>query len=123
MLAPTMPNSKQGEIFLINLASDVPPDVDNLVFILVFFLTIFLIIYITSLGLVINGSPEVVYSTLNLHLCFLQISLIQVCNFFLSELELCLSLNLILKVANASPGITLSAVLFIFIFVISKFEG
>ena len=37
MLSPTIPNSIQGEIFLMNLASDVPPEVDNLGFTLVFF--------------------------------------------------------------------------------------
>ena len=38
----TKPNSRQGEIFLINLASDVPPVVDNFGFIFVIFLMIFL---------------------------------------------------------------------------------
>ena len=32
----TKPNSRQGEIFLINLASEVPPVVDNLGLILLF---------------------------------------------------------------------------------------
>jgi len=37
---PTKPNSKQGAIFLINLASDVLPVVESLGFILVTFLII-----------------------------------------------------------------------------------
>ena len=37
MVFPTKPNSKQGGIFLINLASEVPPVVDNLGLILVIF--------------------------------------------------------------------------------------
>ena len=37
----TRPNSRQGEIFLINLASEVPPVVENLGLILVIFLIIF----------------------------------------------------------------------------------
>ena len=44
-------------------------------------------------------------------------------SFFLIEFEECLLLNLILKVASADLGITLSAVLSIFIFVTSKFVG
>ena len=44
-------------------------------------------------------------------------------NLFLIELDECLLLNLILNVADAAAGITLSALLFIFIFVISKLEG
>ena len=43
--------------------------------------------------------------------------------FFLIELEVCLSLNLILNLALAKPGITLSAELSIFILVISRFVG
>jgi hypothetical protein len=42
---------------------------------------------------------------------------------FLIEAEECLLLNLMLNVASAFAGITLSAVLFIFIFVTSKFVG
>ena len=38
---PTNPNSKHGDIFLINLASDVPPVVDNFGLILVIFLIVF----------------------------------------------------------------------------------
>ena len=38
---PTKPNSKHGAIFLINLASEVPPAVDNLGLILVIFLWYF----------------------------------------------------------------------------------
>ncbi|SVB54209.1 uncharacterized protein METZ01_LOCUS207063, partial [marine metagenome] len=38
MVFPTNPNSTQGDIFLINLASDVPPVVDNFGFTLVIFL-------------------------------------------------------------------------------------
>ena len=39
------------------------------------------------------------------------------------EFDECLLLNLMLKVASAVAGITLSAVLFMFIFVTSKFVG
>ena len=39
------------------------------------------------------------------------------------EFEVCTLLNLILNVAYASPGITLSALLSILILVTSKFEG
>ena len=39
------------------------------------------------------------------------------------EFEVCILLNLILNEAYARPGITLSAVLFILIFVISRFVG
>ena len=39
------------------------------------------------------------------------------------EVDECLLLNLILNVASAIPGITLSALLSIFIFVISKLVG
>ena len=38
MVLPTNPNSKQGAIFLINLASEVPPVVESLGFIFVIFL-------------------------------------------------------------------------------------
>ena len=38
---PTRPNSTHGDIFFINLASDVPPDVDNFGFILVIYLMVF----------------------------------------------------------------------------------
>jgi len=38
----TNPNSRQGDIFLINLASEVPPVVENLGVIFVIFLIIFL---------------------------------------------------------------------------------
>ena len=41
MVFPTKPNSKQGAIFLINLASDVPPVVDNFGLILVTYLIVF----------------------------------------------------------------------------------
>ena len=41
MVLPTRPNSKQGAIFLINLASDVPPEVDSLGLIPVIFLMVF----------------------------------------------------------------------------------
>ena len=43
--------------------------------------------------------------------------------FFLREVEECLLLNLMLNVASAIAGTTLSAVLFIFIRVTSKFVG
>ena len=38
---PTKPNSTHGDIFLINLASEVPPDVDNFGYILVTFVMLF----------------------------------------------------------------------------------
>ena len=43
--------------------------------------------------------------------------------FFLIEFEECLLLNLILNLAFANPGITLSAKLSILILVISRFAG
>ena len=42
MVFPTKPNSTHGDIFFINLASDVPPLVDSFGFILVIFLIVFL---------------------------------------------------------------------------------
>jgi hypothetical protein len=44
-------------------------------------------------------------------------------SFFFRELEECILLNLILKVAVASAGITLSAVFSILILTTSRFEG
>jgi len=44
-------------------------------------------------------------------------------NLFFKLEDVCLLLNLMLKVALASPGITLSAVLLILILVTSKFVG
>ena len=53
----TNPNSRHGEIFLINLASEVPPVVENFGFILVIFFMIFFAINIVLFGLVKNASP------------------------------------------------------------------
>ena len=55
---PTKPNSKQGAIFLMNLASDVPPVVESLGFILVTFLITFCIMNVVLLGFVRKASPE-----------------------------------------------------------------
>jgi len=60
---------------------------------------------------------------LNFDLCFWAILLKILLSLFFRELEECLLLNLILNVASAVAGITLSAVLFILIFVTSKFVG
>ena len=116
---PTKPNSNPGDIFLINLKSEVPPVVDNLGLILVILFTIFCILKVVLFGLVKKDSPETLYSILNLDLFFLLILLKILLSFFLIEFEECLLLNLILKVASASPGITLSAVFSMFIFVTS----
>ena len=55
---PTKPNSKPGDIFLINLKSDVPPVVDNFGFNLVIFLIIFsilgLFLFIALMGITRN---------------------------------------------------------------------
>ena len=75
------------------------------------------------LGLVKKASPETLYSILNLDLFFLLILSKILLSFFLIDFEECLLLNLILNVASAIPGITLSALLLIFIFVTSKFVG
>ena len=40
IVLPTNPNSKQGAIFFINLASDVPPVVDSIGLIFVIFLIV-----------------------------------------------------------------------------------
>ena len=58
MFFPTKPNSKQGEIFLINLASEVPPVVDNFGLILVILFITLWIINVVEFGLVKNASPE-----------------------------------------------------------------
>ena len=60
---------------------------------------------------------------LNFDLYFLLILTKILLSFFLIEVDECLLLNLMLNVASAVAGMTLSAVLFIFIFVISKFVG
>ena len=70
------------------------------------------------LGLVKNASPDILYSILNLDLFFLHTLSKILLSLFLIEFEECLLLNLILNVASADPGIMLSAVLSIFIFVI-----
>ena len=108
---------------LINLKSEVPPVVDNFGFNFVIFLIIFCIINVVLLGFVKKASPETLYSILNFDLCFLVIFLKILLSFFLREVEECLLLNLMLNVASAVAGITLSAVLFIFILVTSKFVG
>ena len=123
MVFPTRPNSNPGAIFLINLKSEVPPVVDNFGLILVIFFIIFWIINVVLLGFVKKASPETRYSILNLDLFILLILLKILFSLFLIEFEECLLLNLILNVASAIPGITLSAVLLIFILVISKFVG
>jgi len=78
---------------------------------------------VVEFGLVKKASPETLYSILNLDLFCLVILLKILFSFALSELEECLLLNRILKVAFASPGITLSAVFSILILVISKLVG
>jgi hypothetical protein len=75
------------------------------------------------LGVVKKASPDTRYSTLKLDLFFLVIFLKIVFNLFFKAEEVCLLLNLILNVALATPGITLSAVLSILILVTSKFVG
>ena len=55
---PTKPNSKPGDIFLINLKSEVPPVVDSLGLILVIFLMTFCIIKVVLFALVKKASPE-----------------------------------------------------------------
>ena len=70
----TNPNSRHGVIFLINLASDVPPVVEKTGLILVTFLIIFLALKIVLFGLVKNASPFAMNSSLNLHLFFLQVA-------------------------------------------------
>ena len=57
MVLLTNPNSRHGEIFLINLASEVPPVVENFGSILVIFLIIYLAINIVLFGFVKNDSP------------------------------------------------------------------
>ena len=75
------------------------------------------------MGLVKKASPDTRYSTLKLDLSFLVIFLKILFNLFFKLEDVCLLLNLMLNVALASPGITLSAVLSILIFVTSKFVG
>ena len=106
-----------------NLASDVPPVVENLGVILVIFLIIFFAIWIVSLGLVRNDSPLTWKSTLNLHLFFLLILLTTELIFFFRLIEVCRLLNLTLNWALAEAGITLVALLSTFIEVNSKLEG
>ena len=106
-----------------NLASEVPPVVESFGRIFVIFFIIFCIINVVLFGFVKNASPDTLYSILNLDLFFLQICLIILLSFFFKELDECLSLYLMLKVASADFGITLSALLSIFIFVTSKFDG
>ena len=71
----TNPNSRHGEIFLINLASEVPPVVENFGDTLVTLLIMFLAINIVLFGLVKKEAPLTVKSILNLQLFFLQIFL------------------------------------------------
>ena len=63
------------------------------------------------------------YSILNLDLSFFVIFLKILFNLFFKLVDECLLLNLILKVAVAMPGITLSALLLILILVTSKLVG
>ncbi len=75
------------------------------------------------MGLVKKASPDTRYSILKLDLSFLVIFLKILFNLFFKLEDECLLLNLILNVALASPGITLSAILSILILVTSKFVG
>ena len=59
-----------------NLASDVPPVVDNLGLILVILLIVFCIINVVLFGLVKKASPETLYSILYFDLFLLQICFI-----------------------------------------------
>ena len=52
----TSPNSRQGEIFLINLASEVPPVVENLGFTFVIFFIITALLSLTGLDFVTSIS-------------------------------------------------------------------
>ena len=61
-------------------------------------------------GLVRKASPETLYSILCFDLFLLLIFFIILLILFLIDFEECLLLNLILKLAFANPGITLSAV-------------
>ena len=120
---PTKPNSRQGDIFLINLASDVPPDVDSLGLIFVFFLIIFWILLTKLFGSHKNASPDTLYSISYLDFFFPHIFEKIVFNFFFKDFDVCLLLNRILKVAPAEPGIILSMLLSIFILVTSRLVG
>ena len=108
---------------LINLASEVPPVVDNFGLILVIFLIIFFAIKIVFPGFVKKASPLDIKLILKLHLFFysffLQLSLF----FLFKETEVCKLLYLILNCALALAGITLWALLSTFIDVNSKLEG
>ena len=67
-----------------------------------------------------KASPETLYSILYLDLFLLLIFLKILFSFLFIEVEECLLLNLILNVASAIPGITLSALLLMFILVTSS---
>ena len=69
----TKPNSRQGAIFFINLASEVPPVVEKTGLILVIFFIIFLANWMVSPGWVKKESPVTKKSILYFVLFFLQI--------------------------------------------------
>ena len=79
----TRPNSRQGAIFFINLASDVPPVVEKTGLILVIFFIIFFANWVVAPGWVRKESPVTKKSILYFVLFFLQIDwIIEVILFF-----------------------------------------
>ena len=123
MVLLTKPNSRQGAIFFIKRASDVPPVVEKTGLILVILLITFFAICIDLPGFVIKASPLGINKTLNLHFLFLQIFAIVERIFFCKDLAVWKVLYLMLNWALIDEGITLCALLSTSILVNSKFDG